>query len=136
MRLLEQGNPGIIARFGSEADLVKISSIRRRRSRVIAVGAGEAEHPRYYGTFPRVLGRYAREQNALTLGRRRSKMTGLPAATIGLVDRGLVAAGMLADVVTSSIRPRHRSCNVRGADAAVGGRPVSAGERPGGASGW
>jgi N-acyl-D-amino-acid deacylase len=58
-----------------------------------------AAHPRYYGTFPRVLGRYVREQRALTWEEAVRKMTGLPAATIGMVDRGLLAAGMAADVV-------------------------------------
>jgi N-acyl-D-amino-acid deacylase len=99
VRLLEQGNPGIIARFGIEADLVKIL---QNPSTSIACDcgsvAGDAQHPRYYGTFPRVLGRYVREQNALTLEDAVRKMTGLPAATIGLVDRGLLAVGMQADL--------------------------------------
>ena len=60
---------------------------------------GEAAHPRAYGTFPRVLGRYVREQQVLTWEDAVRKMTGLPAATVGLVDRGLLAAGMAADVV-------------------------------------
>ena len=59
----------------------------------------EAAHPRYYGTFPRVLGRYVREQQALTWEDAVRKMTGLPAATVGMVDRGLLAVGMAADVV-------------------------------------
>ena len=59
----------------------------------------EAAHPRYYGTFPRVLGRYVREQQALTWEDAVRKMTGLPAATIGMVDRGRLAVGMAADVV-------------------------------------
>jgi N-acyl-D-aspartate/D-glutamate deacylase len=60
---------------------------------------GDASHPRYYGSFPRVLGRYVREQQALSWEDAVRKMTGLPAATIGMVDRGLLAAGMAADVV-------------------------------------
>jgi hypothetical protein len=60
---------------------------------------GAASHPRYYGSFPRVLGRYVREQKALTLEDAVRKMSGLPAATIGMVDRGLLAVGMAADVV-------------------------------------
>jgi N-acyl-D-amino-acid deacylase len=100
VRLLERGNPGIIARFGSEADLVKIlqypaTSIACDCGAV----AGEAQHPRYFGTFPRVLGHYVRETHALTLEDAVRKMTGLPAATIGLVDRGLIAVGMRADVI-------------------------------------
>jgi N-acyl-D-amino-acid deacylase len=100
MRLLERGSPGIIARFGSEADLVKIlqhptSSVACDCGAVV----GDAAHPRYYGTFPRVLGRYVREQHVLTWEDAVRKMTALPAATIGMVDRGLLAAGMAADVV-------------------------------------
>jgi len=100
VRLLEQGSPGIIARFGIEADLV---AILKHPTASVACDcgavAGEASHPRYYGTFPRVLGRYVREQQALTWEDAVRKMTGLPAATIGLVDRGWLAAGMAADIV-------------------------------------
>jgi N-acyl-D-amino-acid deacylase len=56
-------------------------------------------HPRSYGTFPRVLGRYAREQRLLSLEDAVKKMTGLPATRLGLRDRGLLAAGAKADVV-------------------------------------
>lgn len=99
VRLLERGSPGIIARFGVEADLVKIL---QHPAAAVACDCGavarEATHPRYYGTFPRVLGRYVREQKALTFEDAVRKMTGLPAATIGMIDRGLLAAGMQADV--------------------------------------
>ena len=100
VRLLERGSPGIIARFGSEADLVTL--LQYPASSVACdcgAGTGEAAHPRAYGTFPRVLGRYVREQGVLTWEDAVRKMTGLPAATVGLVDRGLLAAGMAADVV-------------------------------------
>jgi hypothetical protein len=100
IRLLEQGSPGIIARFGIEADLVKIL---QHDTSSIACDCGavarDATHPRYHGTYPRVLGRYVREQKALTWESAIRKMTGLPAATTGIVDRGLLAAGMAADVV-------------------------------------
>jgi N-acyl-D-amino-acid deacylase len=56
-------------------------------------------HPRSYGTFPRVLGRYARDEGALTLPEAVWKMTGLPARRLGLVDRGVLAPGAMADVV-------------------------------------
>ncbi len=100
VRLLERGSPGIIVRFGIEADLVKI--LQHPTSSVACdCGAvtGRASHPRYYGTYPRVLGRYVREQQALTWEDAIRKMTGLPAATTGMVDRGLVAPGMAADLV-------------------------------------
>jgi len=55
-------------------------------------------HPRFYGTFPRVLGVYARERHVLTLADAVRKMTSLPAHITGLKDRGLLAPGMAADI--------------------------------------
>ncbi|HSW05053.1 N-acyl-D-amino-acid deacylase family protein [Aquabacterium sp.] len=57
-------------------------------------------HPRLWGTFPRVLGRYVREQKLLTLEAAVHKMTGLSARRFGLPGRGLVAKGFHADLVT------------------------------------
>ncbi|HEV2149333.1 MAG TPA: amidohydrolase family protein [Longimicrobiaceae bacterium] len=56
-------------------------------------------HPRAYGTFPRVLGRYVREKQVLPLEEAVRKMTSLPAARLGLADRGRIAEGMAADLV-------------------------------------
>jgi N-acyl-D-amino-acid deacylase len=64
-----------------------------------ASAAGEATHPRSYGTFPRVLGRYVREEKLLTLSAAVRKMTSLPAARLGFADRGLVRPGFAADLV-------------------------------------
>ena len=55
-------------------------------------------HPRSYGTFPRVLGTYVREQHVLTLPEAVRKMTGLPAKRLGLTDRGCVRVGCVADL--------------------------------------
>jgi N-acyl-D-amino-acid deacylase len=55
-------------------------------------------HPRLWGTFPRVLGHYARELKVISLEMAVHKMTGLSAVTFSLTDRGLVAAGMKADI--------------------------------------
>jgi N-acyl-D-aspartate/D-glutamate deacylase len=56
-------------------------------------------HPRAYGTFPRVLGEYVREQQVLTLETAVHKMTGLPAARMGLTgQRGCLAVGCFADI--------------------------------------
>ncbi len=60
---------------------------------------GAPLHPRSYGTFPRVLGRYVREAGLLTLEAAVRKMTALPAATFGLTGRGVVAQGAVADLV-------------------------------------
>ena len=56
-------------------------------------------HPRLWGTFPRVIGRYAREQGLFPVEEAIRKMTGLTAETFGIVDRGLVAEGHFADLV-------------------------------------
>ncbi|HUP01465.1 MAG TPA: amidohydrolase family protein [Gemmatimonadota bacterium] len=56
-------------------------------------------HPRAYGAFPRVLGRYVREERALSLAEAVRKMTGLPAEILRLQDRGQVAVGKAADLV-------------------------------------
>ena len=57
-------------------------------------------HPRFYGTYPRVLGRYVREEpSVLSLETAIRKMTGLPAERLTLKDRGLIAEGLVADVV-------------------------------------
>jgi N-acyl-D-amino-acid deacylase len=56
-------------------------------------------HPRSYGTFPRVLGRYARDERVLALPDAVWKMTGLPARRLGLSERGVLAPGAKADVV-------------------------------------
>jgi N-acyl-D-amino-acid deacylase len=56
-------------------------------------------HPRSYGTFPRVLGEYTREQRVLSLAQAVHKMTGLPARRLGLKDRGIIRVGARADLV-------------------------------------
>jgi N-acyl-D-amino-acid deacylase len=56
-------------------------------------------HPRFYGTFPRVLGQYCRDEGLLPLNQALWKMTGAPARALGLRDRGLLRQGYAADVV-------------------------------------
>lgn len=56
-------------------------------------------HPRHFGTFPRVLGRFVRQLGVLDLVDAVRKMTGEPARRLGLADRGLVRAGAVADLV-------------------------------------
>lgn len=57
-----------------------------------------AVHPRAYGTFARVLGRYVRDEKLLPLAEAVRRMTALPAGTLGLVDRGHLAVGAFADI--------------------------------------
>jgi N-acyl-D-amino-acid deacylase len=56
-------------------------------------------HPRLWGTFPRVLGRYARDEGVLSLAEAVRRMTSLPCATFGLTDRGVIRDGAYADLV-------------------------------------
>jgi N-acyl-D-aspartate/D-glutamate deacylase len=56
-------------------------------------------HPRSFGTFPRVLGRYVREKRVLTLTDAVRKMTGEPARRLGMSNRGVVREGAVADLV-------------------------------------
>jgi len=55
-------------------------------------------HPRAYGTFPRVLGHYARDEHVIPLETAVRKMTGMPAARLGLMDHGCIHEGCVADV--------------------------------------
>jgi dihydroorotase/N-acyl-D-amino-acid deacylase len=60
--------------------------------------AGSKSHPRGWGSYPRILGHYVREQKLLSLESAIHKMTGAPAARVGMRDRGLLKAGLFADV--------------------------------------
>ena len=101
LRILEQGrDPGAIIRFGAEEDLIKIL---QHPSTSMACDCGASTetrvHPRFYGSFPRLLGRYVREQKIMSWEQAIRKSSWLPASTIGMSDRGLIALGMAADIV-------------------------------------
>jgi len=100
IRVLEEAGTRVILRFGSEEDLI---AIMQHPTVSIAcdcdaIPEDSINHPRYWGTFPKVLGEYVREKGALTLEEAVYKMTGLPAKTIGIKDRGLLKPGMAADI--------------------------------------
>jgi dihydroorotase/N-acyl-D-amino-acid deacylase len=101
-------------------------------------------HPRAWGTFARILGKYVRDEKLLTLEEAIRKMTSRPAARVGLMDRGILRPGMAADITVfdpATIRdiatfedPNHYSIGVR--HVFVNGRAVVsngaiASERPG-----
>jgi N-acyl-D-aspartate/D-glutamate deacylase len=100
LRILQDGDPGAILRFGSEADLIAILK-DPATSMACDCGASTATrvHPRFYGSYPRVLGRYVRDQRIMSWEEAIRKSSWLPASTIGMTDRGLLAPGMVADVV-------------------------------------
>src|SRR6202008_3044294 len=58
----------------------------------------ERGHPRGFGTFPRILGRYVRQDSVITLEFAIRKMTSLAAQRVGISDRGLLKPGMFADI--------------------------------------
>ena len=99
VRLIEQEDYGAILTYGRESDLVAFLQYPNT-SMACDCGAttGARIHPRNWGSFPRVLGHYVRDTRALTLADAIRKMTALPAATIGMSDRGYLAAGMKADI--------------------------------------
>jgi N-acyl-D-amino-acid deacylase len=98
VRILEVDSPGMIATFGAEPDLVKIIQYPDAAIACDCGASRNAAHPRYFGTFPRVLGHYARESRSLALAEAVRKMTGLPATLVGMVERGFIAPGMAADL--------------------------------------
>ncbi len=60
--------------------------------------SGSKSHPRGWGSYPRILSRYVRDERLLTLEQAVHKMTGQPAARVGLKDRGVLRAGAFADI--------------------------------------
>lgn len=60
---------------------------------------GGEPHPRAYGTFPKILGRYVREQGVTSLEEMIRRMTSQPARIIGMQDRGIIREGLKADLV-------------------------------------
>lgn len=100
--IIEKGGASAIFHAISEDDLVRIlrdpNTMIGSDGEVIHFGVA-SPHPRGYGTFVRVLGRYVRELKTITLQDAIRKMTSFPAQRLGLFDRGLVRPGMVADLV-------------------------------------
>ncbi len=102
MEIIERGGARAIYHAMTETDVERIM-----RHPVTAIGSdggvsvlGEGvPHPREYGTFARVLGRYVRERGVLTLEDAVRKMSSATAQRLGLVNRGLLRAGYFADIV-------------------------------------
>jgi len=100
--LLKKGSCSMIYHSINEDDVVRIM---RYPYTMIASDGGipvfgsDVPHPRNYGTFARVLGRYVREQKVLTLEDAIRRMSSLPAARFKIFNRGLLHEGMKADIV-------------------------------------
>jgi N-acyl-D-amino-acid deacylase len=95
--LARRGHAGLAGEAMDESDLEAFL-----RSPLVMIGSDggiRVAHPRGAGAFPRVLGRYVRERGVITLESAIHKMTGMPAARLGLADRGRIEPGAFADLV-------------------------------------
>ncbi len=97
-----RGGARVVYHVLDEADVQRImrhpTTMIASDGRLNRLGDGHP-HPRAYGTFPRVLGRYARDLGVLSLEQAVHKMTLMPAQRLRLADRGRVAEGAAADLV-------------------------------------
>jgi N-acyl-D-amino-acid deacylase len=97
--------------------------IANPRTMFCSDGALHGAHPRGAGSFPRVLGRYVREQHVLPLETAIHKMTAMSAAQLGLKDRGRIAAGDVADLVVFDPATVIDESTIQHPDAAPKGIP-------------
>ncbi|WP_156723331.1 N-acyl-D-amino-acid deacylase family protein [Streptomyces apocyni] len=100
-RLLIEDRLGvtILQHVGHEENVRAIMRHRVHTGGSDGILRGAKPHPRAYGTFPRYLGRYARDLGVLSLEETVAHLTGRPAARLRLPDRGLVREGYRADLV-------------------------------------
>ncbi len=98
----EKGGASVIFHAMNEEDVKNImkhpKTMIASDGRISFMGVGNP-HPRAYGTFPRILGKYVREDKVLTLEEAINKMSYLPAQRMGLEDRGAIVKGNIADIV-------------------------------------
>ena len=94
----ENGNvEGVIATSMNDADVAKL--IAWPYTNICSDGTLVDRHPRGIATYPKVLGRYVREQKVIPLEDAIRKMTGLAAANVGIARRGQIRPGYFADLV-------------------------------------
>lgn len=93
----EENAVGMYDYYGKEEHVTRFMTMPEQNVCTDGLLGGKP-HPRVYGSFPRVLGRFVREQKALTLEEAVRKMTGKPAEVFGLKQRGLLKEGYYADI--------------------------------------
>lgn len=101
MWIVEQGGCSGIFHAIGEADLERIlvhPATMIASDGEVTIFGRNVPHPRSYGTFARVLGRYVRERRLLSLETAVQKMSALPSQRIGLADRGVLRQGLKADI--------------------------------------
>jgi N-acyl-D-aspartate/D-glutamate deacylase len=97
IEVVKDGGASVVCRSMKESDIENF--YKQPWVMVASDGGIGMPHPRGAGTYPRVLGRFVREKHWLTLEEAIRKMTQLPAARLGIKDRGMLRAGMKADIV-------------------------------------
>jgi N-acyl-D-amino-acid deacylase len=93
----EENAVGMYDYYGKEEHVTRFMTMPEQNVCTDGLLGGKP-HPRVYGSFPRVLGRYVREKKALSLEEAVRKMTGKPAEVFGLKQRGLLKKGYFADI--------------------------------------
>jgi N-acyl-D-aspartate/D-glutamate deacylase/CubicO group peptidase (beta-lactamase class C family) len=136
IRIVEDDDIGIIGHTMIADDMRAF--MQQPWTMVASDGGVNNSHPRGAGTFPRVLGRFVREEQWLTLPDAIRKMTSMPAARLKLKDRGTIAVGMKADLMifdpatildrSTFEQPRLRARGIN--RVFVNGRPVWVGDSP------
>lgn len=90
---------GILQHVGDEDNVRTMMRHPRHTGGSDGILVGAKPHPRAWGTFPRYLGRYVREEGVLTLEDAIVHLSARPARRLGLADRGRIAPGAVADLV-------------------------------------
>jgi len=103
--LAEEGTPGMIIFSMDEGDIKRIMASPYQMVGTDASSVCNAgpfglgkPHPRHFGTYPRVLGKYVREEGVMLFEEAIRKMTSFPAQRFGILDRGILRPGMYADI--------------------------------------
>ncbi|MEN6567825.1 MAG: amidohydrolase family protein, partial [Veillonellales bacterium] len=99
----EENAVGMVDFYGTEEDVIRF--LTREEQNVCTDGLLSGKpHPRVFGSFPRVLGKYVREGNVLSLEKAIQKMTSKPAKVFGFQRRGVLKTGSFADIVVFNPR--------------------------------
>ena len=138
IKIVQDEDAGVIGHTMIAEDMQAF--MRQPWAMVASDGGINTSHPRGAGTFPRVLGRFVRDEKWLSLPEAIRKMTSLPAARLKLQDRGTIAVGMKADLMlfdpetiidrSTFEQPRLRARGIH--RVFVNGRPVWTGDAPDG----
>ena len=136
IKIVQDDDAGVIGHTMIAEDMQTF--LRQPWAMVASDGGINTSHPRGAGTFPRVLGRFVRDEKWLSLPDAIRKMTSMPAARLKLKDRGTIAVGMKADLMlfdqatiidrSTFEQPRLRSRGIH--RVFVNGRPVWTGDSP------